>query len=130
MSLAKWQTDYDKAVEQGSAPAGYGQVVRAYGETDRYGGALLIVEFADGRRLSPYYNQSGSEGDCWGESGRECLLSRAARRAHNGNNKPTCLGGYCGSDNYAIEHNGAEEWANVMSGATNWGINGWMWLEN
>ena len=120
-----FQADYDNAVKAGNAPAGYGSVVHAYGETDRYGAAVLIVKFTDGRKLSPYFNQNGSEGDCWGLCGEGCLLSRSERRAHNGDNKPVCLGGYCGSDNYSIEYDGGGEWADMMSGATEWSEGEW-----
>lgn len=57
LAQREWQNDYDKAVALGNAPSGYGQVVKYFGDVDKMGDTLIIVEFADGRKLNPYFNQ-------------------------------------------------------------------------
>lgn len=94
LAQIEWQSDYDSAVELGNAPPGYGKVADYYGQIDRMGGVALIIEFEDGRTLSPYYNQSAFD-DPDGDS-----------------------------DGEQVE-NDAHEWADNMSGATQW--RDWQW---
>ena len=111
-TLQAFTGDYLAAVENGNAPD-YGNPVGVLASIGAYGTAIL-VEFADGRYLSPYYNQNDSEGDCWGNVGGEC------------GTPGECEYGWCGSTRYEALQD-AEEWLSVMSGATDW--HEWEWVD-
>ena len=110
--LEQFAADYRKAVSIGNAPD-YGEVVDVHAIAGRYGTAIL-VEFASGEYLSPYFSQNDSEGDCYGEYGGVCGAP--------GN----CENGWCGSDRFAIAQD-SDEWLDTMAGATNWSE--WEWTD-
>ena len=106
---AGWKADYEKAIELGNAPD-FGEPTDIYAMNGRYG-STIIFAFEDDKYLSPYFNQSNTESDCDKEN---CPIP------------DECEFGYCNSDYYQIEQN-ADEWLDVMYGATQWSE--WEWVE-
>ena len=111
-TLQEFAADYREAIEAGNAPD-YGTPIAVRADVNDYGTGI-VVDFSDGRSLSPYHNQYDSEGDCWGNVGGEC-------EAPN-----DCEYGWCGSDRYAVQEN-AEEWLSTMTGS---GYQPWDWIES
>jgi hypothetical protein len=109
--LESFTADYQAAVENKNAPD-YGAPVAVHAIAGRYGSAIM-VEFSDGRYLSPFFNQNDSEGDCYGDNGGECGAPGE------------CEFGWCNSDRFAIEQD-ANEWLDNMSGATDWYEGEWV----
>ena len=70
-ALESFTRDYRAAIENGNAPD-CGEPIGIH-VSFRHG-TSIVLDFADGRTLSPYFNQAGadSEGDCWAENGDDC----------------------------------------------------------
>ncbi len=66
-----WEGDMHKAGIQG-------KVVNVYPKFYSYGGLALIVELADGRKYSPYFNQSPYD-ECTGIKSCQCDGHQAER---------------------------------------------------
>ena len=111
-TLQAFSADYRVAVEKGNAPD-FGTPTAVRADVNDYGTAI-VVEFPDGKRLSPYFNQHDAEGDCWGNVGGECGVPGE------------CEFGWCGSPRFEALQD-ADEWLNNMSGATDW--HEWEWRE-
>jgi hypothetical protein len=109
-ALQEFTADYLVAIEEGNAPD-YGIPIAVVATVNDYGTGIY-VEFSDGKRLSPYFNQYDSEGDCWGNVGSECR------------DPDECEFGWCGSDRFDAEQD-PDEWLVVMSGATDWSEGKW-----
>jgi len=109
-TLEEFTTDYLAAIEEGNAPD-YGMPVAISAHISDYGTAI-VVEFADDKKLSPYFNQNDSEGDCYGKVGGEC------------GDPGECEFGWCGSDRFEATQD-PDEWLNRMSGATDWSEGKW-----
>jgi hypothetical protein len=111
-ALEIFAADYRQAIKLGNAPD-YGEPVDVRVDVSGYGTSIDVM-FADGRTLSPYFNQSDSEGDCYGDYGGMCGAPDECEET-----------GYCGSDRFAALED-ADEWLNMMSGAANW--EQWEWV--
>jgi hypothetical protein len=105
-------TDYLSAIDKGTAPD-YGTPIAVIADVTNYGTAI-VIEFPDGKKLSPYFNQNDSEGDCYGDNGGKCGAP------------DDCEFGWCGSDRFNATED-ADAWLDGMAGATNW--DEWEWLD-
>ena len=110
-TLEIFTADYRAAIKLGNAPD-YGEPVDVRVDVSGYGTSIDVV-FADGRTLSPYFNQFDSEGDCWANQGDECGAPGE------------CEYGWCDSDRFRATED-SDEWLNVMAGATDWAE--WEWV--
>jgi hypothetical protein len=115
-TLEQFATDYREAVKAGNAPPDYGTPVDVHAIAGKYGTAIL-VEFppdnGDPQYLSPFFNTSDSEGDCYGQHGGQCGAPE------------DCEFGWCGSDRFQVELD-ADEWLDSMAGAANWSEFEWI----
>ena len=110
-ALQSFTADYLRAIKAGNAPD-YGTPTNVRADIDDYG-TSIVVEFPDGRILSPYFNQNDSEGDCYGNTGTECGAPGE------------CEFGWCGSTRFEALQD-ADEWLDTMSCATDW--SDWEWV--
>ena len=115
-TLAMWARDYRDAVDLGNAPD-YGTPTEVIAIPGRYGSAIM-VGFEDGSYLTPWFNQSDSEGDGCGkyDGGLPCRDPQP--------DGTRCEFGWCTSDRFSIERD-AEEFLSIMAGATDW--YDWAW---
>ena len=110
-TLEEFTADYLAAIREGNAPD-YGIPVTVSVDISEYGTGV-VVEFADGKKLSPYFNTLDSEGDCYGKVGYECQ------------DPGECEFGWCGSDRFEATQD-PDEWLNGMSTATDWSEGKWL----
>ncbi len=112
-TLEMFTADYRAAIKLGNAPD-YGDPVDVRADVSGYGTRIDVV-FADGRSLSPYYNDNDSEGDC----GADVVMGGACQAPDE------CQYGWCDSDRFRATED-SDEWLNVMAGATDWAE--WEWV--
>ena len=102
----QWASHYYEAVKAGEAPD-LGVPVAVLAVAGKFASAVLL-EFADGTYLSPYYNQDDTEGVCSyrdaGPGGATCPWS----------GQRVGCDGYCDSDRFRIE-NDPETWLDILS---------------
>jgi hypothetical protein len=110
-TLQAFTDDYLWAIKAGNAPD-YGTPTAVRADVSDYG-TSIVVEFSDGRTLSPYFNQNDSEGDCGADNGDECGAPGE------------CEFGWCGSARFEALRD-ADEWLDTMSGATDWSEGEWV----